>query len=386
MSHYTPEDYFKKLQNNQLTEDDKKRFSEWMNYADPAEVEAAVEKISAYFESQDDELNLPVSVSQGIEGKIDAAEAPKPPYLIRRSLAAAAAIAAIFIGFYFLRSKPVSYNTQLAVKPAKIVPGGNKAVLTLDNGKSIVLDDAKNGVLASQGQVKIVKASDGKVVYADQEQNSSISTELTYNTISTPRGGQYQLDLPDGSKVWLNAASSLRYPVHFGNGDRKVELTGEAYFEVAKDKAHPFKVNTGNTEIKVLGTHFNVMAYTDEPASKTTLLEGSVQVSQGASQRTIIPGEQAIVGGKIAVAKVNTSESIEWKNGNFNFSHEKLPAIMRKIARWYDVDLSYEGKITDLNFIGTIPRSTNIPEVLKYLELTGLVHFKIEERRVIVMP
>jgi len=369
-----------------VTDDDKTRFSEWMNHAGPEEVEAILDKISSYYEALEDEPFIPLSISKSIEEKINKANTLKLRRLVKRGVAIAATLAAIFAGFYFLRSRPIKNTVTLAAKPARIVPGGNKAVLTLGNGQSIILDDAKNGILANQGKIKVVKAADGKVIYANNDQSGTVNEIAVYNTISTPRGGQYQLELPDGSKVWLNAASSLRYPVHFGAGDRKVTLTGEAYFEVAKDKAHPFRVSTGNTEIKVLGTHFNVMAYQDEAASKTTLLEGSVQVSQGSSQRTIAPGEQAIVGSDIAVVKVKTSEAVEWKNGNFNFSHEKLPVIMRKIARWYDVDVKYEGQPTGLNFVGTLPRSENISEVLKYLQLTGLVHFKISERRVIVMP
>jgi len=386
MRQYKPDDYFKKLQNNMVTDDDKTRFSEWMNHAGPEEVEAILDKISSYYEALEDEPFIPLSISKSIEEKINKANTLKLRRLVKRGVAIAATLAAIFAGFYFLRSRPIKNTVTLAAKPARIVPGGNKAVLTLGNGQSIILDDAKNGILANQGKIKVVKAADGKVIYANNDQSGTVNEIAVYNTISTPRGGQYQLELPDGSKVWLNAASSLRYPVHFGAGDRKVTLTGEAYFEVAKDKAHPFRVSTGNTEIKVLGTHFNVMAYQDEAASKTTLLEGSVQVSQGSSQRTIAPGEQAIVGSDIAVVKVKTSEAVEWKNGNFNFSHEKLPVIMRKIARWYDVDVKYEGQPTGLNFVGTLPRSENISEVLKYLQLTGLVHFKISERRVIVMP
>lgn len=209
---------------------------------------------------------------------------------------------------------------------------------------------------------------------------------MAYNTISTPRGGQYQLQLPDGSKVWLNAQSSLRFPARFIGNERLVTLTGEGYFEVAKDKAHPFKISINNMQVEVLGTHFNVMGYNDEPATTTTLLEGSVKIIKGGSVQKIVPGEQAIVKDGIRVAKVNAEEAIEWKNGNFNFSHEKLGSIMRRISRWYDVDIAYSQRTTGATFVGTIPRSTNITEVLKYLELTGLVHFKIEERRVTVMP
>ncbi len=387
MRPYTPEEYLKKLQNNKLTDNDKQRFSEWMGHADAAEVEAIMEKIASHFETQEDEGAIPSSVSDAIEQRIDETQthAPKIRTLIKRSLTAAAAVAAIFLTYHFLITKPVVKPANTVARSIKIVPGGNKAVLTLGNGKSIVLDDAKNGVLANQGKTKVVKTGNGRVIYAGDAQSTAGSDVLTFNTISTPRGGQYQLELPDGSKVWLNAASSLRYPVHFGPGDRRVELTGEAYFEVAKDKAHPFKVSVNNMEVRVLGTHFNIMAYNDEEATKTTLLEGSVQVTQGANQRIIVPGEQAVVGKGIEVIKVNAQESIEWKNGKFNFAHEHLPEIMRKIARWYDVDIAYDGKPTGLTFVGTLPRTENITDVLKYLELTGLVHFKITERRVVVM-
>jgi transmembrane sensor len=380
-----PDEYFKKLQNNQLTDADKKAFAEWMLYADPAGVEAIIEKISSYYKDQQDEHFIPLPLGQAIEQRIDESKKHKVLTLIRRGLTVAAAIAGIAFTYYTFKSKPVT-NTVAISRHAKIIPGGNKAILTLGNGKSIVLDAEKNGLLASQGNLKIVKESNGRIVYAGASQNGAGNEVLTFNTISTPRGGQYQVDLPDGTKVWLNAVSSLRYPVSFGSGDRRVELTGEAYFEVAKDKAHPFKVSVNNMEVKVLGTHFNIMAYADEASTKTTLLEGSVQVFKGAKQCTIAPGEQAVVGEDIQVKKVKTSEAVEWKNGNFNFAHEQLPVIMRKISRWYDIDIAYEGKPTTLKFVGTLPRSKNISEVLKYLELTGLVNFKISERRVIVMP
>ncbi|XHR96133.1 FecR family protein [Mucilaginibacter sp. UC70_90] len=186
--------------------------------------------------------------------------------------------------------------------------------------------------------------------------------------------------------VWLNAASSLKFPVAFTGKERNVELSGEGYFEVAKNKAMPFRVTVNHSTVEVLGTHFNIMGYADEKSTNTTLLEGSVKIISGNKQKLIVPGEQARVNGEIEVAKVNATQAVEWKNGNFNFSHENIETIMRKVARWYNVTVQYQGTITNEGFVGTVPRSENITEVLNALELTGLVHFKIIERRVIVMP
>jgi len=211
---------------------------------------------------------------------------------------------------------------------------------------------------------------------------------VAFNTISTPVGGQYTVVLPDGSKVWLNAASSLKFPTAFTGTERRVELTGEGYFEVAKNKHMPFKVNFNREEVEVLGTHFNISAYPDEAVTRTTLLEGSVRISKNNIKKILVPGQQAISSmqtGGFNIAEVNTDEAIAWKNGLFLFHNENIRSIMKKIARWYNVDVNYQGSFTNQEYGGRISQSKNLSEILKNLELTGTIHFKIEGRRVTVM-
>lgn len=209
----------------------------------------------------------------------------------------------------------------------------------------------------------------------------------SYNTLSTARGEQYQVRLPDSSLVWLNAASELKYPSSFNTlKERRVELSGEAYFEVAKNKKQPFVVQADGQEVKVLGTHFNVSSYSDEPDAITTLLEGSVQISGNGEVKVLKPGERAVrTGNQIKVSEADLSEDMAWKNGDFYFNNVGIASIMRQISRWYDVDIIYQGELTDEKFYGTISRSKNIKQVLNVLEKTKSVHFKVEGRRVLIM-
>lgn len=275
-----------------------------------------------------------------------------------------------------------------------LMPGGNKAYLTLANGQKLSLTDVANGTLAKESGVEISKTADGQVIYTLHHVKGGTTAT---NTIETPNGGQYQVCLPDGSKVWLNAASKLIYPVSFATQkERKVTLSGEAYFEITKDKQHPFHVKTANQEIKVLGTHFNVNGYSDEGSIRTTLLEGSVRVLAGngsgvqhqdADGVVLKPGQQSILkAGKINVTKVDTEEAIAWKQGVFNFNNEDIFSIMRKLARWYNIEVIYEGRVPDVRFGAEISRSRSLAQVLKILEKTEGVKFKIEGRRVTVMP
>lgn len=265
------------------------------------------------------------------------------------------------------------------------LPGGDKAILTLADGTSIVLDSAGNGILAQQGSTKIIKKQDGQLIY----NTSGIGTEeVAYNTLATPRGGQYKLTLPDGSKVWLNAASSLKYPAAFTSHTRNVEITGEAYFEIAKDATKPFKVKVNQMEVEVLGTHFNINGYADEDMIRTTLLEGSVKVNTESGTSFLKPGQQAQLPktGKVKVLNnVDIEETIAWKEGNFQFENSDINTVMRQITRWYDVDVEYNGKVTK-HFLGTITRNVNLTQVLAMLQQTGEVKFKIEGRKVLVMP
>lgn len=312
-------------------------------------------------------------------------------------MAAAAVLVLLFAGtwFYFNTSGTAKPGTENIVKTddhkQTIMPGGDKAILTLSDGTVIVLDSISNGTLALQGNSKVIKLND-QVVYNNNQQ-AGTAIETTYNTLSTPRGGQYMLTLEDGTKVWLNAASSIKYPSAFNAGERTVELTGEAYFEVAKNPAKPFKVSVRGMEIQVLGTHFNVMAYSDEVAVKTTLLEGSVKVSGKHPQtmnykpQTLIPGQQAQqnkAGEFKIINDVDLEQVVAWKNGYFQFNRDGIEVIMKQIARWYDVEISYEGKIAAREFGGKISRNSDIREILKVLELSD-VHFRIEGKKIIVM-
>lgn len=316
--------------------------------------------------------------------------AKKARLLSMRIISAAAILAVISFGAYFLttnrKAAGSSYDND-------VNPGTTKAVLTLADGSKITLDGAQKGKLAEQSGMSVAKTAEGKLVYTVA--NADQAAADTYNTLETPKGGEYQLHLPDGTKVWLNAASSLKYPASFTNArERKVILVGEAYFEVAHNKNSPFKVVTDKQVIEVLGTHFNVNAYSNEPETKTTLLEGAVDVVQltsNAAQQTLAkhfvlkPGQQAQVGVGIAVVNVDAETAVAWKNGDFILKDEDFKATMRRIARWYDVDVIYdESAPEDLELGGWVSRSKNISAVLKVIESTGKVHFKVQGRRITV--
>lgn len=271
-------------------------------------------------------------------------------------------------------------------KPIK--PGSNKAILTLANGHKIVLFNNTSGKIAEQAGVIISKSANGRLVYKELPGAFSRPDGKTFNTIETPAGGLCQVVLPDGSNIWLNASSSLRFPVKFDEYERRVELKGEAYFEVAKDKSRPFVLCTQQQRVTVLGTRFNVNAYGDEVRTLTTLLEGSVKVATKVKRAVFLkPGQQAVLTGKVIRCRhISPNNAVDWKNGLFVFDNEKIDVIMRRIARWYNVEVSYDGPVSDERFVGTISRYHELREVLNVLELTNLVHFKVEERRVIVMP
>jgi transmembrane sensor len=266
-----------------------------------------------------------------------------------------------------------------------IRPGKNSATLTLANGKAISLNNAANGTISQQGNITVKKKKDGMLEYVMAQGSSS--SKPVINTISTPRGGQYQLVLPDGTAVWLNAASSLQFPSSFTGKDRIVELTGEAYFEVAKNKKMPFKVKFNNTEIEVLGTHFDIKSYDDEETN-ATLMEGSIKIRKNNQEKILLPGQQATVSGKtgnLNVVQANTQEALAWKNGLFMFHNASIKSIMKTAARWYDVDVNYIGRQNENEYGGKISKYKNISELLKNLELTGTVRFKVEGRRVTVI-
>jgi transmembrane sensor len=315
-------------------------------------------------------------------------ERPRRISLWPRIAAVAVLLLSLSAGIVFYLSKaPKNSDAEQMAIARTIVPVGNRAILTLDNGTQISLSDAKAGTLASQSGVDISKSKDGQLVY----HLSNVNKPNSYNTITTPHGGQYQVVLPDGTRVWLNAGSSLRFPLTFDQlNERKVELKGEAYFEVAKQLKEekgiqervPFIVMTATQEVEVLGTHFNINAYADEPAVRTTLLEGRVKVFGQLNPKAGVllkPGEQAVLKDKLSVAKVDTEEVMSWKNGFFRFNESDLKTIMRQASRWYNVDVVYEGNIPPIKFTGEVPRSVNAAtflEMLRYLN----IKFKIEKQ------
>lgn len=326
------------------------------------------------------------------EQGVEAGSQPKitlkawPMFRLRRSIAAAAAAAIIALGVWFYTSsinhsdlEGSTITKNLLNYADDIAPGKNTAILTLANGKVIILDTNKTSV-----------------VVAD-----SVKT-MTTLVASTPLGGTYQIVLPDGTKAWLNAASSIRFPSTFaGNKHRHIEITGEVYLEVAKDRAHPFIVKSRNQEVEVLGTHFNINSYENEGVTKTTLLEGAVRVTASPTydegvpkqqhgktvEETILrPGQQSVLTGanQITVKKADMTEAIAWKDGNFVFNNEGIETIMRHIARWYNIEVKFEGNVPAGEFSGNVSRSKKISQVLHALELTKLVQFEIKGRTVVV--
>ncbi len=296
---------------------------------------------------------------------------------------AASLVLGIGLATYFYQSNDTAtlspQTEEISVK--QIVPGGNKATLTLPDGRIIDLAADKSGIMISANSISYADGS-----HVAQEEGKS-NDEPQNMTLSTPRGGQYQVLLSDGTKVWLNAESTLKYPNQFTNDQRTIELTGEAYFEVSQDKKRPFVVRVGNEKIEVLGTHFNAMYYPEESVFKTTLFEGSVKVSNASRARVLIPGQQLqVVDGMMRLSpNVDLEEAIAWKNGYFKFD-ENLESILTKLSRWYDFEIVYKSKPdATMTFTGKISRNRDIKEILEILEPSVNVHFKIEGRSVTVM-
>lgn len=308
---------------------------------------------------------------------------------LARIVVAASVLIIFSLGLYFAFHWPATTGfVQKKQSPDHpITYGSNKALLILSDGSKVILDGKSGGTIARQTGVEISKASDGQLVYRTISSNADAAAK-SFNTMQTPRGGIYQIDLPDGTKVWLNSASSLKYPLAFSGNERKVELEGEAYFEVTGNRQMPFKVICKKQLVEVLGTHFNINSYDDDAAGRITLLEGSVRVNPVNTEdyKILLPGQQAIVKQtELKVKNVHTENVIAWKNGLFQFDNEDIHTIMKKIARWYDVEIIYESGLKPMRFGGTVSRYSDLQKVLKKLELTNTIHFKIEGRRITVM-
>lgn len=296
---------------------------------------------------------------------------------------AAAVLFILSFGTWFILQKQEPAVFELSAAK-DIEPGQNKATLTLASGRKIILAEAAAGKLLREPGLSISRTKSGALIYTSKGTGKTLAG-AALNTLETFKGEQHQLILPDGSHVWLNAASSITFPDAF-SAIREVSVSGEVYFEVAHDRTRPFVVKSKGQRVEVLGTHFNINVYPDEPSGKTTLLEGAVRISTEASGSSRLkPGEQAsLTAGKITVAKVSTDEVIAWKNGYFMFESEDIRSVMRKIARWYNVEVVYEGDVPQDTFGGTIDRFAKVSQVLKKLQLTDKVHFKVEGRRIIV--
>jgi len=354
-----------------------------------------LEKAGATELSAEEAAALKEEMYQQIAANIQSAEAKVIP--IKRKnyrLAAAAAVLLILTGagsYFWLLKQPATPppNVTAQVKHHDLPPGRDAAVLTLADGRTILLDSA-SGTISQQGGANVINKN-GQVSYAKASGNEG-QPAIVYNTVSTARGNQYQLVLADGSKVWLNSASSLRFPTSFTGNSREVELDGEGYFEITKDASKPFHVKTKTQHIEVLGTHFNVNAYQDEEATRTTLLEGKVKVSSmGNGQWSMLkPGEQASLSlssgtsQNISVQTADVDKVMAWKNGWLDFDDTDLRTIMRQISRWYDVDIRYEIKTNSETYGGRISRNLNLSNILKMLENYG-VHFKLEGKTLTVI-
>jgi transmembrane sensor len=367
----------------------------WLqNYFDSGDPETLLKLISAELWSQDDmkpETAAEQQIFSRIYANIEAHQiytekAVKKP--IRLWIQIAAILFLVIGAGLFYNNNKTKQAVRLTSGFVNDIPSGtNSATLTLANGKQIILSGTKTGELAKEAGVNITKTADGQLVYSVNATAKSPSPDqIQFNTLSTKNGETYQIHLPDGTSVWLNAGSSLKYPTTFTTATRLVELSGEGYFEVAKDKAHPFIVSTGMQQITVLGTHFNVNAYADEPDMKTTLLEGSIKLELASKTDGIVlkPGQQASVKSKmINVTEVNPDAAVDWKNGKFRFKNESLKSIMRKVSRWYNVEIVYLGDQQELTtFSGSVSRFDKVSAVLKMLEETSDVKFSIEGRTI----
>ena len=317
-------------------------------------------------------------------------QANQPPvhrvhFLRRWGWAAACLLVAAGAAGYLFFNTPTTHpadNSSTVKTAEEILPVKESALLSLADGSQVSLDSIRNGVVALQGGIT-AKVIDGKLVYEGK------GNEILYNTINTPKGGQYQFSLPDGSKVWLNAASSITFPVAFVEQDRKVKVTGEAYFEIAKDRSKPFILDIdARSTVEVLGTSFNVNSYKGEPAIRTTLLEGQVRVKSGDRSGLLHPGQQAVIYEGRPVIDVSSDVDIQqvmaWKNGLFNFEGADVRQLMRQLERWYDIDVKYEGTVPSIEFQGKMYRDVPLSEVLKVLQKSG-VQLRMEGRTIVIL-
>jgi hypothetical protein len=392
MDQNTFEEFLKKVAQQTHSNAELEDFLAWLKALPREQAAAALDRYEQAFSGEEVVDSETLSrISAGIENRL------KDPHVVpinsskRTPLVYYLKIAAIFIVvaslsfFFFARNFSKNSNKETGYASATIVPGKNQAVLKLSGGRSILLEEVADGVITMNDNATGFEKKSGLLVAKGNDHSVNNADEI--NVLETPKGGQYQLALPDGTKVWLNASTRLYFPTAFKPGERKVKISGEAYFEVKHDPANPFIVETSTGALlRVLGTSFNVNAYQDDANETTTLLTGSLRVTRNQSQALLKPGQQAIVNAqKIEdVQEVETSYAVAWKEGYFMFNREPIKAVMAKVARWYDVDVVYEGPVTETRFWGTVSRFSQVNDVLKMLEATNRVHFTIEGRRIIV--
>lgn len=361
----------KKYLAGEASEEETSRLLAWYNSYNEEELTAVI--------ADDTEDALQQRMHQRL---MSATVKPSRVYHTRWWAAAAVILLVLALGgLYYLPQKPKAIIT------AGIVPGGDKATLTLADGTVVNLDSTGKGLLLQQGNTKVEKTASGEVVY---KSGNAGETAVSYNILRTPRGGQFKVVLPDGTAVWLNAASSIRYPVAFTGKERTVTITGEAYFEVAKDAVKPFLVYVNNMKVMVLGTHFNINAYEDEPTIHTTLLEGAILVQAGDAMRHLAPGQATKVKPGTSeiefVKQTNVNSAVAWKNGYFSFNDEDIPGVMRQLARWYNIEVTYTEKSPEGTFTGEIGRTLTQEQLFKILSSAG-IHFKTEKgNRINILP
>ncbi|WP_276088288.1 FecR family protein [Pedobacter sp. JY14-1] len=383
---------YAKLVSRKISDQELDALLDYFEAGESGEPEAMIAQELEYGELPEIYQPSEVSAGQRVFAKLKAeifsekTESPQKARLWPVIYGAAAIAMVVFgAGLFYFKQNGKEITESASIVSHDVAPGKPGATLTLSNGKQIRLGGAANGQLAIQAGVKVSKLANGQLVY-ELRPSADTRTDLqAVNMLSTLKGETYQLRLPDGSQVWLNAASSLTYAANLIEGGvRSVKLSGEAYFEITKDKHHPFVVESPGQQVKVLGTRFNISSYPDEPSIKTTLLEGSVQLN---GQTVLKPGEQATIlaAGKMSVSHVDVDEAVAWKNGKFMFLDENIEDIMRKLARWYNVEVTYEGTPPTKTFTASISRFDHISKILDKLSYTNNVHFKMEGRRVTVM-
>jgi ferric-dicitrate binding protein FerR (iron transport regulator) len=373
---------------NKLTREEKHELDKWLSedeanplFLESLEGDAALDKHLEFFSSIQVDSDLQKVRQRLSQKRHKTYRWMRPGYLEYAAMVAVVFSIGIWGYNYFNAGKKTMVTTLAKSQRAKVYdvpPGDDGAKLELADGSVIYLGDKQQDSTILVNGVKI-NQKDG-VIY--DIRNLNATNEVRYNRISTAKGGQYQIILPDGTRVWLNSESSLRFPTAFTGKERNVELSGEGYFEVAKSIGRSFKVQVEEVSVEVLGTHFNIMSYPDEKSINTTLLEGSVKVRKGATYKLIIPGQQAQINEGIKLADVDVNQAVAWKHGFFEFNSTELPSIVRQLERWYDVEIEVDKKVAVKHFSGTISRDTPISQVLKMLKLTGGLDFKIEERRV----